>query len=169
MCIVIDSDVFSPLVNPHMRNHREFQPVLEWIVSGKGKIVYGGTTYEQEVSRHRNFREFLVQMEHKGKTVNVHCVDVDCVEISLSQAIQGPGFNNHHIVAIVLVSSCKLVCSNDTGLHALISTCYSRGARALIKKISPNPGSIQCPKIYKNRRHRALLSDRNIAKCCQPC
>jgi hypothetical protein len=173
MCIVIDSDVFSPLVNPQASNHREFQPVFEWIVSGRGKVVYGGTKYREEVSKHRDFRGFLVQMEHKGKTVNVNCADVDSVEIALSQAMQGPGFNDHHndhhIVAIVVVSTCKLVCSNDTGLHALISTCYSTGARTLIKRLSPHSGSIRCPKIYKGRRHRALLSDRNIAKCCQPC
>jgi hypothetical protein len=169
MCIVIDSDVFSPLVNPQASNHQEFQPVLKWIVSGKGKVVYGGTTYGNEVSRHQNFRGFLVQMERKGKTVNVNCAQVDSVEEALSQAIQGPEFNDHHIVAIVVVSGCKLVCSNDTGLYALISKCYSRGVRGLLKRLSPHSGRIWCPKIYKGCGQRALLCDRNIAKCCQPC
>ncbi|GAG47255.1 unnamed protein product, partial [marine sediment metagenome] len=143
MCIVIDSNVFSPLVNPQASDHKEFQPVLEWIASGKGKVVYGGTTYAKEVSKHRGFRGFLVQMEHKGKTVNANCADVDSVAGALSQAIRGSGFNDHHIVSIVLVSGCKLVCSNDTRLHTLISICYSGGARAsiksLIKGISANP------------------------------
>lgn len=169
MCIIIDTNVLSSVLNLQSSDHEEFQPVFAWIAYGKGKMVFGGTTYIAELTRVKTFNKLLTEWQRNRKLVRIDDANVDNMEHLLSQNITGPQFNDHHIVAIVLVSGCKLICSNDTGLHALISTCYSTGARTLIKRLSPHSGSIRCPKIYKGRRHRALLSDRNIAKCCQPC
>ena len=170
MCIVIDADVFSYVINPNSSNHGDFRPVKDWIVSGKGKLVYGGTKYAEEILGHQGFRGFLVQMEHKGKTVNVACGSVDKVEVDLKQNIKGSGFNDYHIVAIILVSGCKLVCSNDQGLSNLISVCYNRVARPLMKRVSKRVSirwPIHRPIIYKKQTHRVHLCDQNIAACCQ--
>ncbi len=42
MCIVIDTNAFHAVFNPISQKHGDFRPVLEWIVHGRGKIVYGG-------------------------------------------------------------------------------------------------------------------------------
>lgn len=172
MCIVIDANVLPSVFNPLSSAYQEFRPVLDWITEGKGKVVYGGRKYKEELSKIPKYTNFLVELRRIGKVVVVdeaNNVSVDSVEEGISQKIQGPNFNDHHIVAIVLVSGCKLVCSYDTGLYALISACYSGAARALLKGISPYLRHVQRPKIYKSRRNVALLCDRNIAKCCQPC
>lgn len=169
MCIVIDSNVIPCVFNSQASDHQEFRPVFAWIRQGRGKIVYGGTRYKKELSELRNYLGILAELKRKSKVViidEVNNISVDSVEDYLSQRIVRSDFNDHHIVAILIISGCKLVCSNDTGAHALIGVCFGR-ARALIKGISPCPGHVQTPKIYSNRTCAGLLCDRNIAKCCQ--
>ena len=49
MCIIIDANTLSLVFNPETKGHEEFKPVFKWIDKGKGKIVYGGTKYEEEL------------------------------------------------------------------------------------------------------------------------
>ena len=167
MCIVIDADVFSSIANEEASTHSEFRPLFEWISFGKGKVVYGGSKYGEEIACNSKFREWLFQLEKKNKTV---CIDKGSVDITrgyLQGNVSGSNYNDHHIVAIIIVSGCKLVCSLDKGLHDLIDICYQQRLRKLVKRNCPCGGNLNTPKIYQNNSHRTLLCDRNIANCCK--
>jgi hypothetical protein len=57
MCIIIDTNRFSSIFEEENSDHDEFKPILDWIIFGKGKIVYGGTKYKQELTRAANIEE----------------------------------------------------------------------------------------------------------------
>jgi len=167
MCIVIDADVFSSIVNREASAHSEFEPLIKWISFGKGKVVYGGSEYKKQIKKHSGFRDWLDQLEKLGKTVRINEKDVDSTEEYLKDNFVRSEYDDHHIVAIVIVSGCKLICSSDAGCHSLIDTCYKQEMRKLIKRnclCGENPSP---PKIYKNKEHKTLLRDSNIAKCCR--
>ena len=166
MCIVIDADVFSSLANARASMHSEFRPLFEWVSFGKGKVVYGGTKYAEELAKNGKFRGWLFELEKKKKTVFIEKERIDYTSAYLTKNASGP-YNDYHIAAIVIVSGCKLVCSLDKGLHNLINVCYQQRLRKLIKRDCPCMGNLSHPKIYQNKGHRILLCDKNIAKCCQ--
>jgi hypothetical protein len=162
MCIIIDANLFSAVVDPNCQNHLDFKPVLEWVQTGHGKLVHGGSHYKHEIERHQGFRKLLYQMEHRGKTILVPNICVDEVEKYLIVNYIRKDFDDHHIVAILLVSNCILVCTKDNGLRDLINTCYQPRSKKLIKNKCQNLGKLVHPRIYKSRRNIGLLSDEYI-------
>ena len=49
MCIVIDTNTLSKVFKNTDKKHSDFKPVLEWIKEGNGKIIVGGTTFNNEL------------------------------------------------------------------------------------------------------------------------
>lgn len=165
MSIVIDANQFSNFMNS--KNDLEdldFRPVYEWIRFGKGKIVYGGSKYREEVKARKDFGAFLFQMEHVGKAVGVKTEDVDSIEDVLERRYKRHDFDDHHIVSILLISECKLVLSQDNGLHDLIDECFGQNSRRFMNSLCPQR-DLTKPKIYQNRNHRSLLRDENAVAC----
>jgi hypothetical protein len=167
MCIVIDADVFSSIVNREAGAHSEFEPLIKWISLGKGKVVYGGSEYKKQIKKHRGFRDWLHQLEKSGKTVPIDGNDVDSTEKYLKDNFVRSDYDDHHILAITIVSGCKLVCSSDAGCHSLVDSCYQQEMKKLISRNCPCVENPTRPKIYKNKGHKGLLCDSNIAKCCR--
>jgi hypothetical protein len=48
--MVVDANVFSSVFKPDTLGHPEFKPVLDWVISGPGFLVYGGSKYDVELS-----------------------------------------------------------------------------------------------------------------------
>jgi hypothetical protein len=167
MCIVIDANLFSAVAHIGTRAHSEFKPLFEWVSFGRGKFVHGGTKYEREIKKNSKFRNWVYQLEKKGKTVPVEKEPVDFTADYLEQRLSGRHYNDHHIVAIVIVSGCKLICSLDQGLSNLINDCYQPQVQKMIRRNCPCTQNPSRPRIYKNpQKHGDLLSDKYIAKCC---
>lgn len=167
MCVVIDANAFSSIANEEASTHSEFKPLIDWISLGKGKVVYGGTQYGKEIAKNRRFREWLYQLEKKRKTVVINEESVDYTMSFLTNNVGEFKYNDYHVMAIVIVSGCKLVCSLDKGLHKLINVCYQLEVKKLVTKNCPCMENPSRPRIYQNKGHIALLCDQNIAKCCQ--
>ena len=157
MCIVVDTNVIPSVFNPQSADHQEFQPVFAWIAHGRGKMVYGGTKYIEELNKFTKYNSLLAELRRIRKIVLVDKASVDSIQEEVSQKIKHKDFNDQHIIAIVIVSGCKLVCSND------------KKSYPFVKKKSLYPNGAQRPKIYSSRRHTNLLTDKYIAKCCYPC
>lgn len=156
MCIVIDMNAVPVVFDESNQEHSNFRPVLRWIRDKEGKIVYGGTTYEQELKRLPRFLRLITQFDKAGKVVKVGRAAVDAVEEELKNLSVCRGFNDCHIVAIVIASGCKLVCSVDRASYRFLrdTRLYPRNARR--------------PSIFSgHRRNAALLCDRNIASICR--
>lgn len=166
MCIVVDANEFSAIANEEESMHSEFIPLIEWISFGKGKVVYGGKLYGEEIAKHGGFRGWLYQLEKKNKTIVINGDIVDSTADFLSNVMGESKYDDYHVMAIVIVSGCKLVCSSDQGLHKLINVCYQEKMKKIVKincTCMENPSR---PGIYQNKGHIALLCDKNIAKCC---
>ena len=168
MCVVVDTDTFTYFSNHHSSRHEEFQPVIEWVRNGNSKFVYGGTTYGDQLLRHKGFSDFLQEMWRDGKTSVVNRQEVDQIESVIRQQITGPRYNDHHIVAIVLISRCKLVCSIDSGLRNLIDACYSSSGRSTIKR-QLRIRNFRRPSIYSGRGSTATIRRRTFSDNCGPC
>lgn len=156
MCMVIDACTFAPVFDSACQDHAEFRPVLEWIVSGKGKVIYGGSRYKSELSKAHKYIRFFTQLERAGKLVRIDDAKVDAFEESLSKQFKDPHFNDSHIVAIVIVSRCLVVCTND------------RRAIPFLKLSKLYPKDIRPPRIYGSSKNRVLLTDKYIADICRP-
>lgn len=161
MCIVIDICALSPVFNKNDQKHCKFKPVLEWIVKGKGQIVYGGSTYKSELSKFGDdYIKFLTTLKKFGKLKEIDDNKVKLAEKKIKAKAEENGikFNDHHIVAIIVVSKCLLVCTTNTN-HV-----------KFIREPKFYPKNVERPRIYSNssKRNKDLLVDKYIADICKP-
>jgi hypothetical protein len=156
MCIIIDSCCFSSVFNSSNSDHNEFRPVLQWIVVGKGKLVYGGSKYREELRRASRYLFFFGQLTRAGKAVKIPSNIVDEIEVGVKAQECNPNFNDQHIVAIVIASKCRLICTKEEASVPFFkdSRFYPRGFRR--------------PRIYKSSSNTSLLRDDNIVEICKP-
>ena len=168
MCTVIDADTFSYFYNPDSAKYSDFQPVRDWIENSSCKIVHGGTDYANHLDNNQRFLGYLMEQWHKGKTKELCRAEVDRVTSVIRGNFSGINFNDHHIVAIVLLSRCKLVCSIDNGLKNLIDSCYSGSGRATIKR-QLQIRKFRKPNIYSGGGSAATIRRRTFSDNCGPC
>lgn len=156
MCIVIDANTFSSVFVCTTSDHEEFRPILEWVCKGKGKIVFGGTKYYKELLSAPKYLPIIRILNDARKVVRVDDLSVDNAQKRLEQLTNPNSFNDTHIVAIIIVSGCKLICSKDSSAYKYF------------KEKSFYPKKISRPKIYSGISNKDLLDDRMIAGCCKP-
>lgn len=156
MCIVIDANTFSSVFEKNSSDHSDFRPVLEWICNGKGKIVYGGTKYKEELSSTRKYLRLFRQFDAARKIVKIDDQSVDNEQNRLRSLIDHRNYDDPHIIAIIIVSGCKLICSKDSKAYQYFKN------KALY------PKRFKRPRIYSNSTNADLLCDTHIAECCKP-
>lgn len=155
MCIVIDTNTLSRVFESTDIEHDEFKPVLDWIRHGKGQIVYGGTKYIHEI-KSKYLRLFVLYRDQR-KAISISSLQVDAEEGLVAAKIQHQDFDDQHLVSLLRVSGCRLICSKD-----------KRAFPFFTHKSFFNP-AFKRPKIYSGKRNRQLLNDLNIADICKPC
>lgn len=156
MCIVVDANTFASVFDSGSKQHPQFKPVLDWIVSGRGKIVFGGTTYFAELKKAAKFIGVLGEFKRQGKVCRISDKEVDAEEIKVAKLVRHKDFDDQHIVAILRTSACMLVCSGD------------KRAFPFFRHQTLFPNRTSRPRIYSNRSSAKLLADKNIAECCKP-
>ncbi len=151
MCIVIDACCLTRVFDPGNRDHADFAPVSEWLSFGKGKMIYGGTRYKKELSKLTRILSVIVELRKAHKAINVDDSKVDEIEKQLRKNFTDSDFNDQHLVAIVIVSRCHVVCTVDR-----VATVY-------LKRIDLFQSyKVRRPKIYKSRRNRNLCCDKYL-------
>ena len=168
MCTVIDADTFSYFCNSDSEMYSDFQPVRDWIENSSCKIVYGGTDYKNHLDNHKRFLGHLTEQDRKGKTKHLNDAKVDRARELMKEKFSGTDFNDHHIVALVLMSRSKLVCSRDDGLKKLIDSCYNSGGRAIIKR-QLGIKNFRKPNMYSGIGSASTLHSRTSSDNCGPC
>ena len=83
MCIVIDANVMSNVFDTNSKNHADFKSVHEWIYKGKGKVVYGGTKYIDEIPQ--RFRGIFINLRKARKAILIPEIDVDNEVITVTK------------------------------------------------------------------------------------
>jgi len=156
MCVIIDTNVLSSVFSSKAQDHSEFEPVLNWIFNGKGKIVFGGTQYHNELKKNGKYVGLFTLLGNKGKVKTVSRDKVDKIQAKLEKDFPDPKFNDRHLASIVIASKCNLICTND------------KESYPFLKNSSIYPKGISKPKIYRGIRNANLINDHNIVEFCKP-
>jgi len=152
MCIIIDTNTLPSVFDNKTLNHAEFKPVYDWINNGRGKVVYGGTKYVSEIGKYLGL---FIELRKENRAVYINDIKVDNEEVSVSHQIQHVDFDDQHLVSLLRVSGCKLMCSLD------------RRAYRFFKHPDFFYPASKRPKIYRGFGNRNLLNDNNIADVCK--
>lgn len=145
-------NILPSVFKQESKKHNEFEPVRHWVAEGKGHLVYGGTGYKDELKKmHKYFRIFRL-LKDAGRAFEVNGIMVDDECARLLEETQGTDCNDQHIIAIFVVSRCRLFCSEDSRADKHIKN----------KNLYPKKHPI--PMIYRNRKHTFLLNSKNIVK-----
>ena len=130
-------------------------PFLNWFILGSGQLVYGGTTYKNELIKVR-YALNIIQRAHSLKRNKIIVCDdksVDMNEKRIKGLITNKDFDDPHLIALVNVANCKVICTNDSRFHAYISIkqLYNKG--------------VNIPSLYYNHtKHKQLLSKKMTGK-----
>lgn len=156
MCIVIDKNTIGSVFKSSAGDHSEFEPVLDWILNGKGKIVWGGSKYKYELGHcKKGYLAVFSRLGRMRKTVVIPAERVDVIEEKLKQKFQSSQIDDHHIASIIIASKCKVICSKDGRADKFLKNphvYYQTGA--------------DIPSIYRCRDHKHLLNEDNIVGEC---
>lgn len=161
MCVIIDKDTFAHIFRKNFKGHEHFEPVYIWISKGNGKIVYGGTKYLEELKQATRYHTIFNLFKTVRRAVEIDKNLVDEKEEELKSNVPKKDlddrYNDTHIVSLVIVSKCKIVCTHDKGLSEFlkISAFYPEG--------------VDIPLIYSNKSNKYMLNNDNIVDCCRPC
>lgn len=152
MAIILDTNCFSHVFNGKDQKHQEFVPVLDWVVDGEGFFVYGGTKYENELKECRFYHKIFNLLKAMNKVI--HFKDkkdrIDTITQNLKDKYGNKDFDDPHLPAIVQVTKCKLICSQDTR-----SMGYVRDSKMY-------PKGFEIPHYYTGSKDKDLLIERNI-------
>lgn len=154
MCLVLDINAFHLV----FAGNESFKPVLDWLVHGRGKLVMGGSKYDEELTKMPKYLRLISLLKSSRKVVRANDEAVDRKTKEITRACPDPDFDDPHMVALLSVSGCKLFCSEDQRSYKYIKRrdWYTGGT----------------PKIYRSKSFRSakhLLSDRHISGICMPC
>ena len=144
--VVVDTDSLSKVFDKANKEHKEFEPLHKSIIDQKRSlVVYGGTKYIGELKRARKFFGLFVELKKSGMAITLNSQQVDDEEERIIGLAEDSKFNDHHIVAIVAVGRCNIICSSDTNSHA-----YYKNALYYPKHLRP--------KIYNGLASSGILN-----------
>ncbi|MDM8523102.1 hypothetical protein QUF80_07000 [Desulfococcaceae bacterium HSG8] len=117
--------------------------------------MFGGSKYKKELAKAKKYHRIIGQFRRAGRVVEVDGKEVDKEQRKIQDNFSHPDFDDPHLVAIVIVSKVRLVCTNE------------KRACPFLKKPGLYPKGIERPKIYSGTRNAGLLTERNIARICK--
>lgn len=150
MAIIVDTNCFARAFNRRCKEHAEFAPVLNWIVSGNGFLVYGGSKYLGELKKSCVYMKFFRLLKDLNKAFEFDRDLIDKLTDEYEKKYGNKDFDDPHLPAIVTVSKCKLICSDDKRSIPYVTASYLY------------PYKFPPPSYYTGKKDRHLLVDRNI-------
>ena len=156
MPIILDTNCFANVFSAKSTKHEEFKPVLEWVKKGKGIFVYGGSKYIQELRTASKYLRIFRLLKDIKKIHEGNKEEIDKWEKEIKEKIKDQAFNDHHLSAIVIVTKCRIICSDDITSIKFVTNrdLYPKG----IKK----------PKYYTGKKNKDLLCDKYIDDTLEP-
>lgn len=155
MCAVIDPPLFIPITNAKDKRHADFGILKDWLDTGVGKAVIGGTKYRDELRKVASVLPFLVELEKKGKIVKIAEGDADQAARFAVKAANSGNFDDEHLVGLVACTGCKIVCLDDPRAHSFL------------KNPALYPQKTKLPKLFTSVKNASLLSQKYLAPCCK--
>ena len=155
MCIVADPPTFVPIFKSSDPDHVEFAPVRAWVLDGPGKFVLGGTKYKAELQAVSSILPFLAELEKRGKIVRTSDQKVEMEEAMVKKIEPTKDFDDPHLVALVRLTGCRLICIRDTRAHRFLT------AEVFYRSTKDRP------RLYTRLKNQSLLCSNNVAPCCR--
>lgn len=155
MCLVLDTCCVSCVLDATNKFHADFEPILKWVTEGKGKLIYGGSKYKTELAALSGYTRFFKQLETARRMIEMPEDQVDRLASQVKKQVQDAKFNDEHLIALIAISRCCVVCTND------------KLADKFLKRSDLYPSGVKKPKIYRAKKHFKLCCDRHIAPICR--
>jgi hypothetical protein len=140
--------------NPTSQNHEKYIPILDWIAHKNGKIVVGGSKYKRELRSHKS-QSILAEYERSRKLVKISDYAVDKIAADIKRAVNDKNFDDEHLVALVSVSKCKVICTDD------------KRAYPYLKRNDLYPHGVKRPRFYQTARNASLCCAKYAADVCR--
>jgi predicted nucleic acid-binding protein len=157
MCIVVDTNTLSNVFKREDKKHTNFKPVLDWILEGNGKLIVGGSKFNDELFKEIAwFRKLFLQLVDLNKVVRIDNKKVDIRQAALEQLLKHRDFDDPHLLALIAESKCRVLCTGDKRAFPFI-----QDRNLYPKRVTP-------PAIYSARNNADLLCNKNLADCCLP-
>lgn len=155
MCLVIDTCCLGMVFDKHNKNHLHFAAVLDWVVFGKGRMIYGGTKYNRELRQAYRFLGIVSELKRSQKAIEMPTTEVDIIAEEVKVQAADPRFDDEHIAALVILSRCCVVCTND-------GVAISNLKRP---ELFSDYG-MKHPKIYSSKRNQDLCCNQHLVAIC---
>lgn len=157
MCVIVDTNTFGPVFDSNNEKHAEFKPVLDWVLHGKGKFVIGGSKYMGELKVAKKYLKiFSILNIYKNKIVKLDDNIVDKEQKRIEGMESNPDFDDPHLPAMVIVSKCQVICSDDSRSIKFVTNPFFY------------PDKVKIPRYYTGSRNSDLLSDKYIDSRYKP-
>jgi hypothetical protein len=156
MPLIVDTNCLANVFEKKSAKHDEFWPVLNWILNGKGLLIYGGSKYMNELKKTPKYLPIIRYLTEIGKAVKGDEKKIDKYEERNKKLITDPDFDDPHLAAIVLDTRCRIICSED-----------KRSVRFIQNPIL-YPSRFTCPSYYVGKRNVDLLTDKYIDNKLKP-
>jgi hypothetical protein len=153
MCIVIDANVIGKVFDRRNNEHARFKPVTLWVTIGNGSVVYGGTKYLKELGGGK-YLALFAELAKVRRAVRVSTKAVDDRARQLKELVPEDEFDDEHLVALVGISRCCLVCTDDLKFLPYL------------RRKDLYPDGVRVPHVYRAIADRRYCSDRLIVEIC---
>jgi hypothetical protein len=158
MCLVIDACCLSAVFDAGNKRHTRFAPVLDWITNRRGRMIYGGTKYNAELSKAGKFLALVTELSRQRRTIRIPDTTVDPIAATLKAKVGDPEFDDEHLAALVVASRCRVVCTDDN-----VAISYLKRA-----DLFSDYAGLGRPSIYRgHRKHTKLCCDSNVVQICR--
>lgn len=152
MCIILDTNTIPQVFDVENNDHHEFEPVYDWIINGKGKIIFGGTKYKNEIGG--KFLGLFEELRKLNKAIKIEDLEIDSKQNEIESIITDSDFDDPHLISLLTISKCKLICSLDKRAYPFFkNNLFFKGKNR--------------PKIYSSAKNKKILNDNNIAEICK--
>jgi len=95
---------------------------------------------------------YLTELRRLKRIAEIDDAAIDLKEVDVRTKVAKGDFDDAHVVAIFIVSGCRIFCSKD------------KHADKYLKMRSLYPKGQKRPKIYRGRKHIALLCTGNLVE-----
>lgn len=156
MAIIIDANCIANVFSKKSAKHEDFKPVLNWILLGKGIMIYGGTQYKKELKKTSKYLPIIRLLKDVGKVIEGSKEEIDKYQRKVEDLRDNQDFDDPHLPAIVVVTKCKIICSEDTR-----SISYVQNSKYYPKGFSP-------PVYYTSGKNKNILTDKYVDQSLKP-
>ena len=156
MPIIVDTNCFANVFSRTSTKHKDFQPVLSWVVEGKGLFIYGGTKYKEELKKAKKYLTIFRLLKEVGKVINKNDDEIDELQKEIEAIKETELFNDVHLLAISGITKCRIICSEDTTSIKFVTD----------KKYLPK--GVAKPVYYTSIKNKNLLCDKYVDKSLKP-